>query len=196
MVKRALLFFAIQWATLSFCPISAALGQDPSDLEECLKQIRDTGMSEMARADIHWAASLILGERILNFLKDDTSDRVWPRYMSATCPNPNAAPLQEEQRQRRLITEREALVAQLKPFADSDSSGFVSTAEGSSFRYLIEFGYLAAHVAETGEPSVKAIAKASGFSEAEVSGKLTQYQQLANLLAGASKKPLPEVRVQ
>ena len=194
-MKRALLFFAIQWATLSFCPISAVLGQDSSDLEEYLKQVRDTGMSEMGRGDIHWVASLISGERILDFLKDDTSDRLWPRYTSATCPNPNADPLQEAQRQRRLNTERQALVAQLKPFADSDSSGFVSTAEGSSFRNLVEFGYLAAHVVKTGEPTVKAIAKASGFNETEVSGKLSQYQELANLLAGASIKPLPEVRV-
>jgi hypothetical protein len=176
--------------------VSGAQSQDPPDLQEYLQKIRDDGMSEGARMQLHTISAIILGQSILEFHEDDSTGRLWPGYMSASCPNPNSDPTEEAVRQRRLTTELETLVSQLKPIADSDSSGFVSTREGHAFRELVEFGYLAAHVTDTGGATLKVIAKASGLSEGDVDEKLSAYRRLADRMATASIKPLPAVQVQ
>ena len=192
---RIVAFFLSLWATLVVSSMSVVLAQEPADLQEYLARIRDTGMSEWARGDLSVVAGILLGQTILDFRKDDSTGRLWPGYMSAICPNPNTDASEEAQRHRRLGAEREALVRQLKPFADTDSSGFVSTREGAVFRDLIEFGYLATYAAQMDGATVQAIARASALSEGDVTERLSAYREMAARMAAASIKPIPAVPV-
>ena len=195
-MMKTLMFFTAFWAMLLVLSGSVVHGQDPADLEEYLTEIREAGMTEEAHNRLTMLASIMLGHTVLDFRKDDSSARVWTGYVTGTCPNPKADLSEEALRQRRQAAEREALVSQLKPFADSDSSGFVSTREGSLFRGLVEFGYLAAHVVNTDGATLKLLAEATGLSDGDVEQKLSAYRELADRMAAASIKPLPKVGVE
>lgn len=193
---RKNLFVSSLSAIVLVLSVSAAHRQDPPDMQEYIQKIRTDGVSEHAYTELYTISSVLLGQNMFYFHKVDSTGRLWPGLMSTTCRNPNADPSEEAVEERRLKTEVESLTIRLKPFADSDGSGFVSTREARSFRELLEFGALAAHVVETGGVTLKAIAKASGLAEKDVDEKLSAYRHLADRMARASMKPLPAVKLQ
>lgn len=164
-----------------------------SDLESYLEEIRLSGISEMGRADVATIANICAGATLLEYRKDDASGRYWPGYMSATCPKPDADPPQIEMWKKLRRSDADVLVDKLKPYADADGSGFVTTKEAGEFRRLVEFGYLVAQVNRSEGTSVKVITNASGYSPDEVAQKAKAYANLAGRIHDAGVTELPAI---
>jgi hypothetical protein len=175
--------------------IHSASAGDGADLTAYIESIRASGMSEAAQMQVGSIASVVAGATILTYQVDPESGRYWPGYMSTTCPNPNADP-PELTRWKSLKTDESAVVLeQLKPFADADGSGFVTSQEGSDFRWLLEFGYLAAQTIRDEEATVQAIARASGKDVAATEASLREFAALSERITAAGVAGLPEVVV-
>ena len=166
---------------------------DGADLTAYIETIRASGMSEMAQSQVGTVAGIVAGTTILFFQPDPESGRYWPGLMSTNCPNPNAdAP--ELTRWKSLKKDESAeVLQQLKPFADADGSGFVTTQEGGDFRNLLEFGYLAAQVIRDEAASVQAIARASGKDVTATEASLREYVALSKRITQVGVAGLPEV---
>jgi hypothetical protein len=177
---------------LSLSAHSTSAG-DGADLAAYIESIRASGMSEMAQSQIGSVASIVAGASILTFRANTESGRYWPSYMSATCPNPNADPPELTRWKTHKTDERSVVLQQLKPFADADGSGFVTTQEGGDFRFLLEFGYLAAQVIRDEAATVQAIARASGKDVADAEASLREYAALSKRITEAGVAGLPEV---
>lgn len=63
----------------------------------------------------------------------------------------------------------------LKPLADLDNSGFISTSEETEFRALAEFGYKAAHVISAEEGDIDRIHRGLAMDEASFADMLEKY---------------------
>lgn len=189
---RRRLFITAALVLLAGLSYSAFAG-DGADLAAYIESIRASGMSEWGQMEIRSVASIVAGATILTFQADPESGRYWPSYMSATCPNPNADP-PELTHWKTLKTDESAVVLeQLKPFADADGSGFVTTQEGNAFRYLIEFGYLAAQVIRDEAATVEAVSRASGKDAAATEASLREYVALSKRITQAGVEGLPEI---
>ncbi len=188
-MSSILLFFLVV-----FAPGAATAGDGP-DLTAYIESIRASGMSENASMQIGSVASILAGGTVLSYQKDPESGRYWGSYMSTTCPNPNADP-PELTRWKQLKTDDTSKVRQqLRPFADADGSGFVTTSEGSDFRYLLEFGYLAAQAIRDDGATIEAVSRADGKDIAATEARLRKYLALSKQLSDAGVKGLPEVAI-
>lgn len=178
---------------LLFAGMPRAQEKDSADLKAYLDEIRASGASEGARSAVRMIAGISSGATILEYRLDEASGRYWPSYMSATCPNPNATNPELEQWKLLRRSETDILSEKLKPFADADQSGFVTTQEADEFRSLIEFGYLVAQVNRDEGTSVALVARASGLDEGEAKRRVDAYQALALRIRNADVTELPEV---
>ncbi|HEX6791541.1 MAG TPA: hypothetical protein VF247_09545 [Candidatus Krumholzibacteria bacterium] len=167
--------------------------KESSDLEAYLAGIRAAGISEVGRGQVSMVAGICCGATILDYRKDEASGQYWPSYMSATCPKPNADPPELEKWKKLRRSETDMLADKLKLYADADGSGFVTTAEASEFRDLVEFGYLVAQVNRDEGTSAALIARATGASPEDVARKTKTYDALARRIAEAGVTKLPEV---
>jgi hypothetical protein len=165
---------------------------EKSDLEAYIEQIRASGMTETARMQIHSVASVYAGGTILEYRQDEASGQYWPSYMSATCPKPDADPPEVEQWKQLRVSEADVLVDRLKPFADADQSGFVTTGEAGDFRYLIEFGHLVAQVVRDEGGTLQQVARASGMGPADAKARIAAYNALSSRIVQAGVAELPE----
>src|SRR5262245_386576 len=111
--------------------------RSPADLQQYLAEIQRNGMSEGAWNALWQVGSIMTSRITLACLKDSATGVYFDSYQSTTCPNPKLSKEENEATQRKADLVLEAEVKKLKPFADSDASGFVSTAEGEEFRRLI-----------------------------------------------------------
>jgi hypothetical protein len=71
----------------------------------------------------------------------------------------------------------------------------VTSQEGSDFRWLLEFGYLAAQTIRDEEATVQAIARASGKDVAATEASLREFAALSERITAAGVAGLPEVVV-
>lgn len=114
--------------------LTACTSSEPADFHAYAAELRHSGMTEMAASDLQMAASLLLGTRVA-VMNQDPATKEWSRgLMSTTC----AAPAARRDGDSR---ELDALVRRLRSIADTDSSGFVSTAEASQLRTSVECAY-------------------------------------------------------
>jgi len=187
--------FALCAVALCATVITPAAAGDGADLTAYIESVRAAGMSETAQSQLRSVASIACGASILKYIEDKESGRYWPSYTSATCPNPNAdAP--ELTKWKQVKKDETAETAQkLKPFADRDGSGFVTTEEGTDFRYLIEFGYLADQVAGEQAASLEAIARASGTDIAAAEKRVRDYAAISKRITDAGIGGLPQINV-
>ena len=174
---------------------SASLAGDSPDLASYIQSIRDSGMSEMARSQILSVAGISCGASILTYHADPASGRYWPGYRSAVCPKPDAEEPELTMWKTTKRSETQDMIPRLRPFADADGSGFVTTEEGTTFRFDMEFGYLADQVAREESATIEALAKASGLSVEEARAKLLHYLSLQQRIAAAGIATLPEVKI-
>jgi hypothetical protein len=188
------LLFAVLFVLASVAAAGAQQGK-PSDLESYLESIRAARISEVGRSQILTIAGICAGATILDYRKDESSGRYWPSYTSATCPKPDADPPQVEQWKKLRLSESDVLTDKLKPFADTDGSGFVTTKEASDFRWLVEFGYLVNQVNREEGTSAALIARASGYDTGEVARKVKEYDALAHKIDEAGVTKLPQVKL-
>lgn len=115
----------------------------PADLQAYLEEIKAAGMTEDAASSLRSVAAIEVGASLLEITTDDAGTITGRRYTAAFCPRPG---MSEEARAelRKKMEEMEAKVesemARLKPLADLDGSGFVSSEEGYRLRRLYELG--------------------------------------------------------
>ncbi len=170
-----------------------AQAQDPPDLLSYIAKIREQGITESGKSQIMTVAGIRLGHSTLTFNEDPQTGRYLPSFRSATCPVPGADPAKTADWQAELAKAREAEVDALKPLADKDGSGFVSSEEAEAFRSAFEFGSLAQSVVEKGGFSKAALCRASGLDEAAVDARLSLLDELGNRVLAAGLKPFPVV---
>ena len=174
--------------------VAMAQAGKQSDLETYIESIRTSGMSEVGRMQISSVAGICCGSTILTYRPDEVSGRYWPSYTSATCPKPDADTPEIKRWKTLKVSETDVLIRRLKPFADADSSGFVTTDEGSAFRNLIEYGFLAEQVIRDKGPDLEFLAEASGTDPKAAGERLAAYKDLARRIidSGVAELPFPE----
>jgi hypothetical protein len=126
------------------CTGSVFAGEDmPADLRAYLEEIKAAGLTEQAASSLRMVAAIEAGETILEIETDETGKISGRSFTATLCPRPGMS--EEAQAQlRKQMQEMDAKVesemARLRPLADRDGSGFVSSKEGSQLRHLYEFG--------------------------------------------------------
>ncbi len=167
-----------------------------SDLEDYLAAIRAAGMSEGAHASLRAVAAVSSKRTLLTFEKNQETGRYDRTYQSTTCPLPNATPKQFADWQRGLLEAADKDVKQLKPLADFDNSGFVTTDEGNRFRRIYEAGVEAAYICEHQPCTLVSLTKGFGMSEPHLLSLLRPYNKVQKYaedrhLNGFPKVPMP-----
>jgi hypothetical protein len=150
-------------------------------------------MSESAGNALRMVASIQTGAIIISFSKDEASGIYFTGYGSTMCPTPNADP--EEFRKFQAAQEEKVQqeMKRLKPFADFDGSGFVSTAEGEEFRGLLEFGYKVSFVVKEIGSDLDSIAQALGTTTQFIKEEVVKYDQLVGRMKTYPGKPFPKI---
>jgi hypothetical protein len=170
---------------------SVAQVGEQSDLDRYIEEIKASGMSEQGRTHIYTVASICTGNLILKYHHDEASGQYWPSYSGTTCPKPDADTPEIARWKKLMISETDQLVVRLRPFADSDKSGFVTTEEASDFRFLIEFGILAGQVFQEESADLDTLSRASGIVVGEVADRLEAYRTLARRITDSGVTVLP-----
>lgn len=192
MKRICLLFIAI-----SIVP-SSVLSQtetQPKDLIECIEQIKAWNMSESARGSLRHIAGIRLGGPILSFQKDEHSGAYFNSYTGTKCYSPDRDP-EEVRRERELFKYQvDEEIIKLRPLADFDNSGFVSTSEGNQFRSLVEFGYKAAYVISAEEEDIDRICQGLMMNEDAFLEMLEKYKDFLIRTKKIGIEDLPEVTI-
>lgn len=172
--------------------LAAEDAKDTDELSAYLEQIREWGMTEVARMHLRTIASIMSGGLLLSFEKDAKSGAYFTRYTSASCPSPETS----EAELQRLQKEREArvlpLLTKLQSIADMDDSGFVTTEEGVECRELVEFGYRAAHVLNEEGHDMEKICAGLSVNEEQVRERAKKYKKVL-AKAGFAGVGLPDL---
>jgi len=165
--------------------------EDPPDLVEHVETVRKEGMTEAAREDLTVVASIRTGSLQLRFVEADGPGELTPVYGGTSCELPGT----EHGRVARLgASLRKATLEDrdtLRAWADTDGSGFVSTAEAASFREIVELGYLAAWIVDRHGVSLDRIAAAAAVPPEEAEARIIRYNELAaslNALASGNRE--------
>ena len=161
-----------------------------ADLERYVIEARRDGMSEGARGTLWQVAAIRTGAIVVTYPKDETTGVYFDSYNSTTCPNPKQNPEVARKFQEKMSQATEAEVKKLKPLADADGSGFVSSDEGEAFRRLVEFGYKASFISkQKGRGDLHALAKALGQADDVVLDQAVRYKALVKHMGSDSKLP-------
>lgn len=185
-----------QW--WQFLALLSLLDPGVAHAQQDLVEIREQGMSEAAARSLTTVASIWGGATLLSVQKLPTGEYE-SRFTTGFCPRPGADP-EEVAALRQKIDERvQAELRRIKPLADRDGSGFVSTEEAAQFREVVLFGLRAAKL-ETGDrQSPQTIARALGKEPGWVTEKTREYGdlRLRILAAGSSLSDgaLPELKL-
>jgi hypothetical protein len=180
-------------AILALAGVARAQTEKGADLEAYIADIRASGVSETGRSHLRSVAGVCCGATILAYRKDEASGQYWASYTSATCPKPATDTAGIEQWKVLQRSKADELTSQLKPFADADGSGFVTTQEASDFRFLMEYGYLVAQVIRDEGPSIDLVARASGMDVDAAMHRIEAYKVLAQRIDEAGIAELPDV---
>jgi hypothetical protein len=151
-------------------------------------------MTEDAAGSLRSAASMLAGATVFKASRGPDGS-VGRSYTSASCFVPTSDPALRE-KQAALRREIEGKVARwtefLKKQADTDSSGFVSTQEGSAMRRRVEMAYIAAQVSI---PTADELAKAISEERAALLGDIEAYAKLKSEAVKQGLEGMPEVPV-
>lgn len=138
-------------------------------------------------------AAIRVGAQILEFRRDTISGFYNQAYISAVCPTPNAGKEGFKKWEEEMKAKEEKEFKALRPLADADSSGFVSTSEGHEFQTLALFGYEAAFALETEQHHLQRACEWMHMSLAEFEEALSKYRLLQSRVKRAGLAALPEV---
>jgi len=165
---------------LLFVPaiVAAEDPRDKDDFTTYVDQIRKWGMTENARMSIGMIASIEAGATLLSFQKDDSSGAYFPRYMSASCPKPDMSESEREEWRDELEAKVAPFIGKMRPIADTNNSGFVTTEEGREFRAVVEFGYQASHIVNKEGHDMKKICAGLSMNEERARERAKQYRKL------------------
>ena len=172
-----------------------ALAQESADLCEYLDNIQRRGMSETATSHLFGMAAIRLGQSTLTFAPYEQTGRYWPSYQSNTCPVPGTHPDTLAVRQHELTVARDAEMALLRPLADSDGSGFVSTKEAGAFRTVFEFGMLLAQISRDEDFSRTKALLATGLDDETFDQSLAAYNEIRKRATADGIPGFPELAI-
>ena len=178
------------------CGQSSARKEDPPDLQKYIADVREHGMTDYARGDLNTVASIRTGGMILTFEKEEATGSFSQGYMgTGGCPLKGADQKGLKEKQAKLQEKNDRDMVILRKYADSDGSGFVTTAESREFKDLVEFGYLAAHVVESETTATAVLARARRLAPDQVVARIAKYNELAKRLNESSefKSPLVDL---
>jgi hypothetical protein len=188
----------VLFLSLALCGMSGALlaqeSQDPLDMQEYIHQIRAMGMTEYAQMTLHTMADIRVGATEIYFVRDSTGF-YGMGYRSLACSNPAVDAATAQAMKQEWSRKMEPEIACLRGLADADSSGFVSSAEATSLRRLVEFGYKAAHVASAEDNDILILCRAVNSKEEDVRFLLEDYAKLQEKAKRGRIEPFPEVAV-
>ena len=183
---RAFLAFSLLAAGSVFA------GEDmPADLRTYLEEIKAAGMTEDAAASLRTVAAIETGATLLDIQTDEAGKIASRGFTARFCPRPG---MSEEARAqlRKEMEEMEAKVKlemeRLKPLADRDGSGFVSSEEGMRFRRLYELGKSVLVVTADGLRDSKQVAERLQMPLETLRQDLAAYADIKVFT------PLPELR--
>jgi hypothetical protein len=189
-IRTVLAVLAIQF----MLPIGAASQQaaEPADMQTYIAEIRQNGMSEIAKSSLLTIASIRNGYTEL-FFQPAPDGSYGMGYTNLLCKNPNADPALALREKETADMKNGVEMVRLKPLADADKSGFVTSAEAMQFRQLAEFGYKVAHVAAQEHNDMQETCKAMGMFEDALRQKLSDYRALQARISELGLAPLPEI---
>ena len=190
-VPLLILLFAV-FASLGSRPTA----EEPSDLLNYIAEARESGLSESARSALLSIASIRTGSTQLKFMEGSAPGQYTRSYSSTACPVPGADPDKVAAYLEELRSKNEADLEALRRYADTDASGFVSSAEGADFRNLMELGLLADFILRQEDGSVKRIARAAMMKQQDVEERLEAYNRVALSLNASTPYKLPILRLQ
>lgn len=191
MKRMALIAFLALLPAPAGAAVAGTRDDAPADFLAYVEEIRKAGMTGFAAGEIQAVAGIRTGETLLRFQETDTPGEYARSYMGTSCALPGADKGRVAQLQAALRKKTEEDAEALKPYADLDGSGFVSTEEGISFRDLIEFGYLGAFIIREKEPSLDLIANAAYLAPEEAAKKIARYNAMAERLNAGTAQLMP-----
>ena len=179
--------------------LAACCHRSTPELADYMEKIRATGMSEGAETSVRAVASIRVGQTLLMFNKEAETGQYDREYRSGACPLPGATREQLEAWRKRLLEGTQKELERLKPLADFDRSGFITTEEGARFRSLYEFGVEAAYICQHEPCTPASVSHALGIVMPAFSDHLGSYQDLRRRatelnIAGFVPVPLVEAK--
>ena len=150
-----------------------------TELDAYIAQVRARGMTDEAYQALLTVAAVRSGATILDFSKDAERGVYRRTYTSSYCARPNADPKEIEKLKQQAAQRAEAELARLKPLADRDHSGFITTEEAMKLRSAFEFGLEANAIAKAeGIHDLDALARLLGAPKDFVVKQMGEYTQL------------------
>lgn len=172
--------------------LAAQTAAEPPDMQKYIEGIRQYGMSEMGKSALTTVASIRNGFTELAF-PEGPDGSFGMSYSSLLCKNPNMDPELARKEKEEAETRNGLEMIRLKPLADADKSGFVTTEEGMQFRQLVEFAYRIAYISGREDNDMQKTCKAIGMFEDAVKQKLVDYEKLQEELKRLGLAALPVV---
>lgn len=172
--------------------LASQTATDPADMQKYIDEIRQYGMSEAGKGHLLMIASIRNGFTELVFPQGPDGS-YGMSYTSLLCKNPSMDPDVARRERQEAETKNGLETIRLKPLADSDRSGFVTTEEAWQFRQLVEFVYKIAHVSARESNDMQRTCKALGMFEDAVRQRLADYAMLQERLQDLGLAPLPVV---
>jgi hypothetical protein len=163
----------------------AAAPPPPSELQAYLDSLRQAGVSELGRGELLTVSSV--QERVDLMTFEKFGDVYVTQYQDRFCGIPGHATMPE-------VLAAEKGVDALRPLADFDGSGFVSTEEAARFRELFELGRSLPYVVEHEKTTDAAVlSRALRRSPAELAAASAEYPALT-AKSRALFPPLPALQ--
>ena len=178
---------------LAATPLVATPPAPPADFLAYVEEVRQAGATETARSELVMVASIMAGTSVFEFRKDPQTGSYYQSYRSTSCPAPGLSAAERQKLFAEITARVEPVLKRLRAFADTDRSGFVSTAEGWEVRRTFEFGAeLAALVPQEGTDRAT-LCKLLHVTPAEFDRRLEAYNALVRWFAGTEVRFLPAV---
>ena len=154
-----------------------------SDYDDYLASIREQGMTDYAKVNLDSIVSILTEDTLLTFPKNANG------YYGSMCRGnrallPKGADLEVLQKAEEELKEKnQKNLAYLKPLADTDSSGFITSEEANDFRYLIENGLKIHHLLVDESLSIEDTCKQMGLIHDELINMAVRYNGMVSRLA-------------
>jgi hypothetical protein len=172
--------------------LGLAGGKDPGDLAQYVAQIRAAGASEIAQSSLQTVAAILVGQSLFEVsIEDDGS--VGQSYLSTACPPPNASQAQLAVFEEEQDKKAQPVIQRIRRLADSDLSGFVSTAEGLKLRRDFETGFEIAALAKKDGIDAARVRDPLYMDDATLRAAIARYQQLVAELDGVPNLTIPAI---
>jgi hypothetical protein len=165
----------------------------PPDLQEYIAEIQERGMSEEAQSALRQLAGIETGARTVQVHRSSAGGGWGTKYTSSMCTIPGADPEKLQEIQRVVAEEVDRVVQRLRPVADADGSGFVSSAEGTELANAMMLGLRAAGILAYEDQTPETTAAALQLSPEELEDAIDRYNELISEtgLSSAAFAPVP-----